>query len=122
MGLCSWNYKFEPWEADLLFHVQPIFFSTIENDHGFFQIKNQSNGINQERWHLYDLREESFAHGAVGRSILRTRPSGQRCVLKHFWAYPLTEMGGGNLSTAIASFSGRYAKEVFLCYSWLSMP
>ena len=54
-----------------------MFFSTIENDLGFFQIdgkntkkKNQSNGINEERWHLCDLREESFAHGAVGRSIL----------------------------------------------------
>ncbi len=34
-------------------------------------IKNQSNGINEGRWHLYDLREESFAHGAVRRSILR---------------------------------------------------
>ncbi len=22
----------------------------------------------------------------------KTRPSGQRCVLKHFWAYPLTKM------------------------------
>ena len=35
-----------------------------------------------------------------------TRPSGQRCVLKHFWAYPLIhmqEMRGGNLSTAIAT-------------------
>ena len=55
----------------------------------------------------------------------RTRPSGQRCVLKHFWAYPLIEMWemrGGNLSTAIATFGGRYARELFWCYSWLFMP
>ena len=42
----------------------------------------------------------------------KTRPGGQRCVLKHFWAYPLIEMGGGNLSTAIVTFSGRYAREL----------
>ena len=54
-----------------------------------------------------------------------TRPSGQRCVLKHFWAYPLTkkrEMLGGNLSTTIATFGGSYARELFWCYSWLFMP
>ena len=27
--------------------------------------------MNEERWHLCDLSEESFAHGAVGGSILR---------------------------------------------------
>ena len=45
-----------------------------------------------------------------------TRPSGQRCVLKHYWAYPLTEMRemrGGNLGTAIATFGGRYATLLF---------
>ncbi len=34
-------------------------------------IKNQSNGINEERRHSCDLKDESFAHGAVKRSILR---------------------------------------------------
>ena len=55
----------------------------------------------------------------------KTRPSGQRCVLKHFWAYPLIkmrEMQGGNLSTAIATLSGRYPKELLWCYLWLTMP
>ena len=60
-----------------------------------------------------------------GRKNSVTRPSGQRCVLKHFWAYPLTEvreMRKGNLSTAIATLNGRYARELFWCYSWLCMP
>ncbi len=54
-----------------------MFLSLIENDLGFFQINgennntNQSNGINEKRWHLCNLREESFARGAVGKSILR---------------------------------------------------
>ena len=30
-----------------------------------------------------------------------------------FLAYPLIEMRGGNLSTAIANFGGRYARELF---------
>ena len=34
-------------------------------------IKNHSNGIYEKRWHLCDLRKELFAHGAVGRPILR---------------------------------------------------
>ena len=61
----------------------------------------------------------------LGAIIGLTRPSGQRCVLQHFWTYPLTEMRemrGGNLSTAIATFSGRYARELLWCYSWLWMP
>ena len=29
---------------------------------------------------------------------------------------------GGNLSTAIATFGGRYARELLWCYSWLCMP
>ena len=50
----------------------------------------------------------------------RARPSGQPCVLKHFWAYPLIEMREmreRNLSTAIATFGSRYARELFRCYS-----
>ena len=44
-----------------------------------------------------------------------TRPSGQRCVLKHFWAYPLTDMRdmrGRNLSAVIATFGGKYTREL----------
>ena len=55
------------------------------------------------------VRESAFS------SSKGTRPSGQRCVLKHFWAYPLIKMRkmrGGNLSTAIAPFGGRYAREL----------
>ena len=51
--------------------------------------------------------------------IYKTRPSGQRCVLMDFWAYPLIEMREGNLSTAIATFAGR---ELLWCYSWLFRP
>ena len=48
--------------------------------------------------------------------VSKTRPSGQRCVLMYSWAYPLIErreMRGGNLSTEIAIFGGRYARELF---------
>ena len=72
-----------------------------------------------------ELRWVAGWHGIGIALNNRTRPSGQRCVLKHFWAYPLIEMWemrGGNLSTAIATFSGRYARELFWCYSWLFMP
>ena len=29
---------------------------------------------------------------AAQHNLTKTRPSGQRCVLKHFWAYPLKEL------------------------------
>ena len=41
-GPCSWKCKFQPWEADLLFHPHPMFFSKVENDHSFFQIKGEN--------------------------------------------------------------------------------
>ena len=41
-GLCSWKCKFQPWEADLLFHPHPMFFSKVENDHSFFQINGEN--------------------------------------------------------------------------------
>ncbi len=80
----------------------------------------------------------------------KTRPSGQRCVLMNFGAYPLIGMRGcngtlrlisvhfsildwirrrdslemreWNVSTAISTFGGRYARELFWCYSWLCRP
>ena len=47
------------------------------NDLSFLQInvkitnENHRNGIYEEKWHLCDLRKESFTHGAVGRPTLR---------------------------------------------------
>ena len=66
-----------------------MFFSTNENDLGFFQI----NGENTNK--------QGPAANDASSSI--------------FWAYPLTkirEVRGGNLSTAIAIFGGRYAREL----------
>ena len=48
-------------------------FSMNGNDLSFLQInvkitnENHRNGIYEEKWHLCDLRKESFTHGAVGR-------------------------------------------------------
>ena len=74
--------------------------------------------------HTHTSLRAAFARNNAGRHMnwltakipVITRPSGQRCVLKHFWAYPLIQMGemrGGNLSTAIATFGGRYVRELF---------
>ena len=76
----------------------------------------------QTEWRAHPLIEHQRR---LRPSLQWTSPSGQRCVLKHFSAYPLIkmrEMRGGNLSTAIATFGGRYARELFWCYSWLYMP
>ena len=57
----------------------------------------------------YSIPTPFSATGSFIGEIVLTRPSGQRCVLKYFWAYPLTEMRemrGGNLSTVIATFGG----------------
>ena len=34
-------------------------------------IKNHSQGIHEEEWHLYDLRKELCAYGGIGSPILR---------------------------------------------------
>ena len=34
-------------------------------------MKNHTYGMYEERWYLCDLRKDSYAHGGIGRPILR---------------------------------------------------
>ena len=47
-------------------------------------IKNPSISIYEEKWHLYYLRKESFAHGVVGRPILRKKDQ-----FSHYFGKPV---------------------------------
>ena len=47
------------------------------------------------------IHERNFGHFSLWKRYLRTY---------------------GNLSTAIATFGGRHARELFWCYSWLCIP
>ena len=59
--------------------VQPIFFSYIRLKMNIVLaklmaitvIKNHSQGIHEEEWHLCDLRKKFCAYGGIGSPILR---------------------------------------------------
>ena len=77
--------------------------------------------VDAEKWWNKALRptmrpQEFLGHGKNWAKLIHKRN------IRHFslWKHYLQTYR--NLSTAIATFGGRHARELFWCYSWLSKP
>ena len=60
--------------------------------------------------------QEFLGHGKNWANSIHKRNIGHFSLWKHYL------QTYRNLSTAIATFGGRHARELFWCYSWLSKP